>query len=96
MLQDWKTGQKWRLNRGNMLFWDAMLEAANRRGLAMTTICTYNGWSKGYIAANKSRNSMPKIDNAIRMFDACNYKLCAIPDDNLPDDAIVIDNDDDV
>ena len=67
------------VSRENSNYWSVLLTMANRNGMTAADICRKNGWSTGYIAANKARNSAPLIDNAIRMFNACGCGLYAVP-----------------
>ena len=69
------------VSRENSNYWSVLLAMANRNGMTAADICRKNGWSTGYIAANKARNSAPLIDNAMRMLNACDCGLYAIPKD---------------
>lgn len=74
-----------------MNFYDAVYRVAGIRDMTVEGVSLKMGHSSAYIASAVSRGSLPKVDTAGRILDACDFKLCAIPKDRIPDDAIVID-----
>ena len=75
-----------------MEFYDAVYHVAWLKGKAVYEIGLGLGHTSSYIAGQKSRMSSPRVDTAVRILEFCGYKLCAVPEDNVPEDAIVIDN----
>ena len=74
-----------------MNFWNVLYKVAKKSGCNTTDIGPKMGLSRGYISSCKTQNVTPLIDNAIRMLDVCGYSLCAIPSDEIPDNAFVVD-----
>ena len=77
-----------------MNFWDALYAAANNANMPTTKIGPALGLSREYVATNKSKKINTTINNAVRLFGACDCGLYAIPDaskEQIPDDAIRID-----
>lgn len=73
---------------------DAMLavrEIANSRGVALRRIGITMGKSGQYVNVLISQGSSPRCNTMSKMLDVCDYALCAIPKDKVPEDAIIID-----
>lgn len=73
-----------------MEFYDAVYQAAWQNGLTMEQLSQKLGHTATYITSAKSRGSLPKVNNAAKILDACEYTLCAVPKGSVPDDAITI------
>ena len=74
-----------------MDFWETLYTAADNAGVPTTKIGPKLGLSRGYIAACKAQGVTPGLVNAARLLGACGYVLAALPADQLPDGALVID-----
>lgn len=74
-----------------MQFYDAVYKVAGEKGLSIERLGINLGKSARYIGSAKSRGSLPKVNNAAMIVDACDYTLCIVPKDNVPEDAITID-----
>ena len=74
-----------------MQFYDAVYRAAKISGLTMEQISHKLGKTASYITSSKARGSAPKVDNAAEILNACDFTLCAVPKDEVPEGAIVID-----
>lgn len=75
-----------------MEFYQVIYKIASDNGLKIVDITDRLGRSKAYFASNRARGSLPKVDNAARILEACGYVLAAIPADKVPDEALVIDS----
>lgn len=74
-----------------MKFYDIVYMIARESGLSIEKLSLKLGKVSSYIGGSKSRGSLPKVDNAARIVDACGYTLCVVPSDNVPEDAITVD-----
>ena len=74
-----------------MNFYDAVYEITRNGGMSIENLSLKLNRAPRYIASAKSRGSLPKIDNAAMILEALDYKLCIVPADDIPEDAIVID-----
>lgn len=74
-----------------MKFYDIVYKLAGEQGLSIENLSLKIGKTSRYVAGQKSRGSLPKISNAVMILDALGYELCAIPNESVPEDAIVID-----
>lgn len=74
-----------------MNFYDVVYEIAGQKGISIENLSLSLGKTSRYIGAAKSRGSLPKVDNAAMILEALDYRLCAIPNDEVPEDVIVID-----
>ena len=74
-----------------MQFYDALYRIAAENGLTFDKLSLKMGHTSSYISAPKSRGSVPKVSNAVKMVAECGYVICAIPKDKVPDNAIEID-----
>lgn len=70
---------------------EVIKEAAHKKGLPTTHIGPMIGKGANYFSAIDSRGSTPKADTLAAMLKPCGYKLAAIPEDELPESALVID-----
>jgi len=73
-----------------MYFYDAIHKIAAENNFSMEQVSLDAGRSISFISASKSRRSDPKVDTAAMIAGVVGYKLCLIPENNVPDDAIVI------
>ena len=69
---------------------DAVKQAAERSGTQVTDIGPAMGKSRSYVSTASSKESRPRYDTLAAMLGACNYKLCAVPCEDVPASAIVI------
>lgn len=74
-----------------MKAYDALAEAANRAGITYTRIGRSLGKPDNYISNGASRGSTPKADTLADMLTPCGYVLAAVPAQDVPGSAIVID-----
>lgn len=74
-----------------MKFYDIVYKLAGEQGISIENLSLKLGKGTRYIGGAKSRGSLPKVDNAAMILDACDYALCAIPAENVPHDAIEVD-----
>lgn len=65
--------------------------AARDADMSLRALCRALGKSDNYIANNASRGSDPSARNAAAMFEACGYRLAAVPFRDVPPSALVID-----
>ena len=70
---------------------DAVKEAAGNAGISLYRVSLDMGKSRQYVNSVITRGSTPQADTLARMLDVCGYKLVAVPGDNVPSDALVID-----
>jgi hypothetical protein len=73
-----------------MEFYDAVYRAVGIRDMTIDGLSLKMGHTSTYITSSKSRGSLPKVDTAVKILDACDFALCAIPKESIPDCAIVI------
>lgn len=73
-----------------MNFYEIVYRLANEQGISIENLCLKLGKSPRYIAGSKSRGSLPKIDNAIMILNELGYTICMVPNENVPEDAIII------
>lgn len=74
-----------------MKFYDALHHAAQNRRIPLTQISLKMGHASAYVTNGKSMGNRPKVDTAAKMLDTCDYSLCVVPKDGIPQNAIVID-----
>lgn len=74
-----------------MKFYDVVYKLAAEKGMSIENLSLKLGKSARYIGGSKSRGSLPKVNNAAMIIDACDYVLCAIPNDEIPESAYIID-----
>ena len=74
-----------------MYFYDAVYDIARNKGISVKKVSQSIGRSPAYIGALKSRGSEPIMNTAVEIANVIGYTLCLVPDDNVPDDAYVID-----
>ena len=73
-----------------MNFYDAVYHIANRKGISIEKLSLSMGHTAAYIAKQKCRGSLPKVDTAAKILSACGYSLCVVPKNDVPMNAIVI------
>lgn len=64
------------------------------KGISFYRMSLEMGKSKQYVSSIVGRKSNPQIDTYINMLSTCEYTLCALPIDKVPEEAIIIDNKD--
>lgn len=74
-----------------MKTYDAVRIAADSAGFSLAALSRELGHPNSYISGAIARGSAPSTTNAARMFEACGWKLAAIPKSDVPPSAIVID-----
>lgn len=74
-----------------MDWYEVIYKAAHDSGTPVTAIGPAIGKGSAYVAGGKSRGSVPLVTNAAAMLSACGYALVAVPDSDVPHDALVID-----
>ena len=70
----------------NQLFW-----VIKSKQLTTESVCNKLGLSRSFLSVMKSRGSVPKIDTCEKLYRVCGYTLCAVPNDMIHDEFIVID-----
>lgn len=70
---------------------DAVKQAAASAGVPITHIGRALGKRDNYVSAIATRNSSPQCNTAAAMLAPCGYALAAVPVDDLPPSALVID-----
>lgn len=73
-----------------MKFYDALEEASKTRNIPMSRIGLAMGHTSAYISNARTRGSLPKVDTAAKILETCNYTLCVVPMNEIPDGAISI------
>lgn len=61
------------------------------KGIGITHLGLRLGHTAAYVAKARTRGSLPQVDTASKTAAVCDYTLCAIPKDDVPEDAYVID-----
>ncbi len=69
-------------------------EAARRSGTPITHIGLALGKRPNYVNAAMSKGSRPRVDVYASMLNPCGYVLAAMPAEDVPPSALVIDPDD--
>lgn len=70
---------------------DALKEALNSSGIPVTHIGLKLGRRPNYVSGIATRGSAPQADTLASMLSACGYVLAALPADQVPESALVID-----
>lgn len=73
-----------------MKFIDMIYEVAKRSGMPTTQVGPAIGKNREYVSKIRSAGADPSTANAARMLEACGWKLVAIPEDNVPDEALIV------
>lgn len=71
-------------------FYDVLQEAAEASGVSLSSVGVAMGHSRSYVLGAMSRGSVPSVDNAAAMLDACGWSLAAVPAEDVPPSALVI------
>lgn len=71
--------------------YDACAEAARRAGLSVRQMLTRAGKRETLISTARSRGSVPTTTTAAELLAVCDYVLAAVPCDQVPEGALVID-----
>lgn len=71
--------------------YNAIKEAALNKKISISSIGRAMGKPDNYVSNGASRGSNPQADTLAAMLEVCGYKLAAIPAEDLPDTALVID-----
>ena len=71
-------------------FYDILKRVADAEDMAMSSIGPKIGKGPNYVNGGITRGSVPSVDNAALMLDACGWTLAAIPRGAVPDNALVI------
>lgn len=66
-------------------------EAASISGNSLRSVSSSMGKSANYIGSTLNQGSTPKADTLASMLEPCGYSLAAIPKEDLPNSALVID-----
>lgn len=74
-----------------MKSYEVVRHAAENSGLYLSSVCKAMGKADNYISINISRGSTPKADTLADMLGVCGYVLAAIPSDEVPASALIID-----
>ena len=71
---------------------DTVKQAAAAAGLPVYEVAQLMGRSPSYISAAIARGSTPKADTLAAMLAPCGYVLAAMPRDDAPASALIIDS----
>ena len=74
-----------------MKFYQVLRNISRKETLSYTAIAEMLGRSSGYITTIVSRKTEPRTDNAATILEACGWQLVAIPKQDVPESAIIID-----
>lgn len=74
-----------------MKAYEAVRSAAKNNGVPITHIGPALGKSSTYVSNGASRGSTPQADTLASMLSVCGYVLAALPADQVPPCALVID-----
>lgn len=74
-----------------MNYYDVVYKLAREQGISIENLCLKLGKAPRYIAGSKSRGSLPKINNANMILNELGYTICIMPNEDIPEDAIIID-----
>ena len=77
-----------------MNFWKTLYVIADKVGIPTTQIGPKLGFSREYVANNKSKRINPSLTVAARILDVCGYALCALPKTDIPENAYLLGIDD--
>lgn len=73
-----------------MLSYDVIKAAAARRGVALSDIGRALGKRDNYVASMRGRSI--GVDNYTAILGACDFVLCAVPREDVPAGALVIES----
>lgn len=76
-------------------FYDVLEKASVHSGMSYRTISSKLGRVPNYIAVMRNKGRIPSVDNAAALLDVCGYALCAIPENEIPENALRITSDTD-
>ena len=71
--------------------YDALTQVAKASGIGTTKMSELAGRNKNFVSNSKNKGAIPRVDTYARLLKGCGWSLVAIPDDRVPDGAIVID-----
>lgn len=70
---------------------DLIRHAVSQADISMISASRAMEKNDNYFASVVARGSTPKADTLAAMLEVCGYKLAAIPHEDVPDTALVID-----
>lgn len=76
--------------RIDMGFYDVLKDVSKRSCVPLVSISERMGRNSAYVSTAIARGSVPSVDNAAAMLDACGWSLAAVPSDDVPPSALVI------
>lgn len=71
--------------------YDAVKRAAEACGVSTNSIGRSLGKADSYVSSGASRGSVPRADVLAAMLGVCGWSLVAMPSEDVPDGAVVID-----
>lgn len=71
--------------------YDAVRHAAAVSGVSTNSIGRSLGKADSYVSSGASRGSIPRADVLASMLGVCGWSLAAMPSDDVPESAVVID-----
>lgn len=74
-----------------MKAYDTVRAAAADAGLSLSELSRSLGRPSNYVANGAARGSTPQADTLAAMLEPCGYVLAAVPADDVPASALVID-----
>lgn len=69
---------------------EAVKAAAKNTGVPLRHIGRKMGVAGNFVNKTIYRKSVPRANTLAKMLDACGYSLCAVPNDSVSDDMLVI------
>lgn len=74
-----------------MGFYDVLQTCAATHSMSLRQVSIAMGRNGNYVSGAVTRGSVPSVDNAAAMLAACGWSLCAVPSEDVPPSALVID-----
>ena len=74
-----------------MDFYDAVFKCADNSGVSIRKLSAALGHAENYVSNLKSMGRVTSVENAAKILSVCGYALCAVPLDDVAEDAIRID-----
>lgn len=75
-----------------MDYYDVLRRASDEVGISLRSVAQAIGRTPAYVSGAIARGSDPSTSRAAAMLDVCGYALVAVPRDDVPPSALVIDS----
>lgn len=70
---------------------DAVKKAAENSGVSLYAVSVGMGRARQFVNSTITNGATPRADTLARMLEQASYTLCAVPSDDVPPNALVID-----